>query len=93
MDKYRKFLVALAAGIGVLITALADGEVIASEWCAIALGVLGALGVYQIPNEPMPGAPAGEPADPDADAGGVDVGMVIVVALVIVLILVLLRRV
>ena len=47
----RKFVIAAAAALGVAGAALADGEVIASEWVAIGLAFLGALGVYRVPNE------------------------------------------
>ena len=46
----RKFAVALAAALGVLATTLPDG-VDTSEWVAVALAFLGALGVYGVANE------------------------------------------
>lgn len=47
----RKFVVALAAALGVLGTALADGAVSTEEAIAVVLSFLGALGVYQAKNE------------------------------------------
>lgn len=47
----RKFVVALAAALGVLGTALADGAVSSDEAITVALAFLGAIGVYQLPNE------------------------------------------
>jgi uncharacterized membrane protein len=47
----RKFLIALAAALGVLGAALSDGTVIASEWVSISLAFLGALGVYYTTND------------------------------------------
>lgn len=47
----RKFLVALAAALAILVTALVDNTVSASEWVTIALAFLGAAGVYQTPNK------------------------------------------
>ncbi len=52
MQKYTKFIVALAAALGVLAAALADGAVSPTEWVQIALAFVGALGVYQLPNTP-----------------------------------------
>ena len=49
----RKFLVAVGAAISVAVTALADGSVDTTEGIAIALAFLGALGVYQVRNEPI----------------------------------------
>lgn len=46
----RKAVVAVAAALGVLGAAMADGAVSQSEWVAVALAALGALGVYQVPN-------------------------------------------
>lgn len=48
----RKFLVALAAATGVLVVALSDDSVSASEWLQILLAFAGALGVYATTNEP-----------------------------------------
>lgn len=54
--RYRKFVVALAAALGVLLTTMADSSlggnaVVASEWITIVLAFMGALGVYQVPND------------------------------------------
>lgn len=48
---YTKFLVALGAALGVLATALSDGSVSPAEWVAVGIAVLGAFGVYQLPNQ------------------------------------------
>jgi hypothetical protein len=53
LAKYRKFLVALAAALGVAGAAVSDGQISPEEGVAIALAFLGALGVYQVPNEPV----------------------------------------
>ncbi|REE95362.1 hypothetical protein [Thermomonospora umbrina] len=52
MMKYAKAVVAaLAAGGAALGTALTDDAVSTGEWVAVALAVLGALGVtYAVPN-------------------------------------------
>lgn len=51
--KYAKFIVAAGvAGLTVLASAITDDKVTSSEWVAIALAVLGAIGVYVIPNKP-----------------------------------------
>ena len=47
----KKFLVAVAAALGVLAVALSDGVVSPSEWVQVAIAALGALGVYQAKNE------------------------------------------
>lgn len=47
----RKFLIALAAALAILATAVADNVVTMSEWIAVALAFLGALGVYAVPNK------------------------------------------
>ena len=47
----RKFLVALLAALAILATAIADGAVSTSEVIQIAIACVGALGVYQVPNE------------------------------------------
>ena len=52
----RKFAVALAAALAILATTLPDG-VETSEWIAVALAFLGALGVYGTPNDPQPERP------------------------------------
>lgn len=52
VSNIRKFLVAVVAAAGVAVTALTDGAVDTSEGIAIVLAFLGALGVYQVKNEP-----------------------------------------
>ena len=53
MMKYAKTVVAaVIAGAVALQTAITDGQVSASEAVTIGLAVLGALGVYAIPNVP-----------------------------------------
>lgn len=49
----NKFLVALAGFLGelaIVLTMTPDVDVTASEWLLLAVGFLGALGVYAIPN-------------------------------------------
>jgi len=60
MNQYAKFAVAaIAAGLVALQTALTDGTVTSAEWVTIAIAVVGALGVWIVPNDPplpeMPG--------------------------------------
>ena len=50
----RKFLIAIAAAIGVLIAALSDNLVTTTEWLQVILGFLGGIGVYAIPNDTAP---------------------------------------
>lgn len=60
MERYRKFLVALAAALAVLGTGLADDGLTGTEIIAAALAGLGALGVWAVPNEtthPLPPPP------------------------------------
>lgn len=41
----------LAAGLGVLATAAADGSITPAEWCGVVATALGATGiVYRVPN-------------------------------------------
>ena len=47
----RKFLVALAAALAILVVALSDDAVTRLEWVQVAIAFLGAVGVYQIPNK------------------------------------------
>lgn len=47
----RKFFVALAAAIAILISVWADGEITNLEWLEVTLAFLGAIGVYGIPNK------------------------------------------
>ena len=48
--RYRKFLVALGVGVGVLVSLGADGQVDVADVSAIVAAFLGALGVYRVPN-------------------------------------------
>lgn len=51
MEKYLKTVVAvLTAGLLALQLALTDGGMTTEEWVAVAIAVVGALGVYAIPN-------------------------------------------
>ena len=89
MTRYRKALIAaipaVLAGLKVLSDALGDGTVSSQEYIALAVAVLGALGVYAAPNDP----PAGEPADPNLSERGsaelwIIAGALVVIALVLV---------
>lgn len=51
---YKKFIIAVAAAVGVLATAVADGNVSTEEGIAIVLAFLGSLGVYGAKNAPYP---------------------------------------
>lgn len=58
--KYWKTVVAaVVAGGTIAQTALSDDSISSGEWVLIALAVLGALGVYTVPNKP-------ERTDPNA---------------------------
>ena len=48
--RYRKALVAAAAGAGIIVTAVTTGHPI--DWTTVVLAVLGSLGVYAVPNAP-----------------------------------------
>lgn len=48
----KKFLVAVVTALGILATALSDDIVTKVEWIQIAIAGIGALGVYQISNDP-----------------------------------------
>lgn len=50
----KKFLVALAAAVGVAIAALADGAISVEEGVSIAVAFAGSLGVYKAENGPKP---------------------------------------
>lgn len=50
VSMFRKAIIALAAALGVLGAALADGSVDASEGVAVALAFLTAFGIYRVPN-------------------------------------------
>lgn len=52
MKNYRKVIVAIAAAAGVAISTSVDNHVDANDIIAIALAVLGSLGVYVAPNDP-----------------------------------------
>lgn len=51
----RKFLVALTAALGTIITVWTTGQpadvITGPEWIMVVLSFLGALGVYAVPNE------------------------------------------
>lgn len=47
----RKFLVAVAAALGVLMVALSDEKVTTTEWVQIVISALGSVGVYYVPND------------------------------------------
>lgn len=51
--KYAKFIVALVVAVAVTLMCLEDGVLTETEIGAITVTVLGALGVRQIPNDPM----------------------------------------
>lgn len=56
MDKYRKaIMAAIVAGL-IAMQSLLPLTTTEHSWISIVLAVLGALGVYQVPNEPMPAA-------------------------------------
>jgi hypothetical protein len=53
--RIAKFIVAaIAAGATSLVTVLGDEVITTNEWVAVALVILGALGVYTVPNEGTP---------------------------------------
>lgn len=74
MKKYAK---AVAAAIGSLSVALADGHVTGAEWCLVALSVFAVFGISNTPTEP-------------GEDGAVNLGPVLTVTAVLVLVLVLL---
>ena len=51
MSRYRKFLVAAAAAVGLVSSALADGVFTSQETEAIALAVVSAVFVFLVPND------------------------------------------
>ena len=53
MDRYAKAIMgALAGGLAALGTALADGQVTATEWVVVAAGAVAGLGlVWGVPNK------------------------------------------
>lgn len=53
LNPYMKAVVAvLTAGLIALKPLLANGHITGSDWITVALAVLGAIGVYAIPNRP-----------------------------------------
>lgn len=51
--KYAKFAVAAGiAGLTAVAAAITDDHITNAEWVAIGLAVLGAIGVYVVPNRP-----------------------------------------
>lgn len=57
--RYAKFIVAAVIAGGVALqAALTDGHVTNAEWLTIGIAVLGALGVWAIPNAPAVNPPA-----------------------------------
>lgn len=56
MMRYAKAIVgSLLAGLGALLTALADGSVQTAEWVTVAIAALTALaGVWGVPNRAEP---------------------------------------
>lgn len=57
--RYAKFIVAvLIAGGVALQAALTDDHVTNAEWLTIGIAVLGALGVWAVPNKPEVERPA-----------------------------------
>ncbi len=53
MSAYLKAIVAVViAGLTALQAAISDSDVTQNEWVLIALAVVGAIGVYAIPNAP-----------------------------------------
>lgn len=54
---YRKLIVAVAAGVVVCGAVLARGTVDYPGVVQMVVSVLGALGVYHVPNDPIPDPP------------------------------------
>jgi len=52
MKAVAKFITAAVAGLTVAGLAVADGVITTAEWFQIIAAVLGAYGVYRIPNVP-----------------------------------------
>lgn len=53
VSRYGKFIVAaVIAGASALTVALGDDTISATEGITVALAILGALGVYVVPNAP-----------------------------------------
>lgn len=51
----RKFLVALLAAGGIVAASISDGKISPSEAITIVIAFVSAFGVYQVPNDPIPG--------------------------------------
>lgn len=51
MSKYRKAMIAVSGVCATLATVLADGKVDGTEGVVVVLAVLGAFGVYRVPNK------------------------------------------
>lgn len=67
MRRYAKAIVAALVPILLAVqAALSDNAITQSEWVAILLAALGAVGVWAAPNRP----PVGEPARPDISEQG-----------------------
>lgn len=87
---YRKTVVAILTAGGTWATAaFADGVISTQEWVALAVAVIGVLGVYGVPNDP----PAGEPVDPDLSTRGEGLIGILWVVLVVALIVLVIRAV
>ncbi len=55
MSKYLKSIVAVViAALTALQAAISDSVVTQNEWVIIALAVVGAIGVFAVPNTPNP---------------------------------------
>lgn len=50
LAKYNKFFIAASAAAGVICSSLASGKITTSNWWAMFIAVLGALGVHLVPN-------------------------------------------
>ncbi len=60
MSRYLKSIVAVViAGLTTLQAAISDSNITQNEWVLIALSVVGAIGVYAVPNTPSTSAPTG----------------------------------
>ena len=57
---YSKAIAAVSALVGEFVAFAADGVISSTEWVALGVSALGALGVYQVSNEPAP-----KPAKPE----------------------------
>lgn len=52
ISRYNKFLVAVGVALTTAVSFGADGEFSLNDGIGIALALLGALGVYRVPNTP-----------------------------------------